>query len=206
MDKKNILWPKDAIKIIDNIEPIKSFLEFKNEGDFYLVQIIRRKKDNPTSKSARNIKSYYIESKEHFDSIYDEIKKMCETFNARAYINVGRKNYRSVSMDMMAILSNNIRNGNFKNKKIFDSAATTNKSDDKYWIVDLDGQFDLDYIKSIIYNIRPIGDKIKLELPTKSGFHLICKPFDVKSFNEILPNIDVKKNTSTLLYFASQSQ
>lgn len=34
--------------------------------------------------------------------------------------------------------------------------------------------------------MKPKGDKIILRIPTKSGFHLITKKFDVMTFNKYI--------------------
>lgn len=49
---------------VDNFDLIRDFLEFKEPTDFYHLQVMLRKKDNPDA-SANNklIKAYYIKSK-----------------------------------------------------------------------------------------------------------------------------------------------
>jgi hypothetical protein len=36
--------------VIDNLELIKPLLSFEDENDFYYLQILKRKKDNPNCK------------------------------------------------------------------------------------------------------------------------------------------------------------
>ena len=57
-------------------------------------------------------------------------------------------------------------------------------------------------IEAIINGCRPDGSKIVTLLPTKSGYHVITRPFDLKAFKDNGGNdIDVHKNNPTLLYF-----
>ena len=42
--------------------------------------------------------------------------------------------------------------------------------------------------------------KFIAEVKTKSGWHLITKPFNIQKFKEKYPDIDVHKNNPTLLY------
>ena len=91
--------------MIDNLELIKPLLNFEDEGDFYMLYVFKRKKDQTTDKanhqSVRTIRSYCIKSIEQLENKYDEIKMMCEMFKARAYIHVQKQNHRDVSLNMM---------------------------------------------------------------------------------------------------------
>ena len=77
--------------MVDNLDNILSILEFKNDHDFYFLQIIQRKKDNPKIIGDRVIKSYYIKSKAYIPDFYDEITGLCNFFNARAIINLKKR-------------------------------------------------------------------------------------------------------------------
>lgn len=60
--------------MIDNIELILPFLKFESKDDFYYLQILQRKKENPQlGSNSRVIKNYYISSQE-FNKIYPEIE------------------------------------------------------------------------------------------------------------------------------------
>ena len=77
---------------MDNIEKILPFLQFDSEDDFYFLQILQRKKENPQlGSNSRVIKNYYITSQQHLLDKYEEIKKLCEVFNARASIRLNRR-------------------------------------------------------------------------------------------------------------------
>jgi hypothetical protein len=43
--------------------------------------------------------------------------------------------------------------------------------------------------------------KIIANIPTKNGVHLITERFDVKSFSEQYPEIDIQRKNPTLLYY-----
>jgi len=51
-----------------------------------------------------------------------------------------------------------------------------------------------------INSVRPEGPKIEVVIPTKSGYHLITKRFDVMEFQKKYPEIDIQKKNPTLLY------
>ena len=193
---------------IDNIEQIKKLLNFEKVGDFYMLYVLKRKKDQPEGErdnhqSVRTIKSYCIESIEHLDRRYDEIKQLCEMFKARAYIHVQKQNHTDVSLNMMVALAQRIQDGNHKQQGLFDSVVGQVKTQEKRWIVDIDTT---DYhavteVTQFITYLRPEGPKVEMVIPTKNGYHLITGRFDVKTFSEKYPDIDIQKKNPTLLYY-----
>ena len=46
-----------------------------------------------------------------------------------------------------------------------------------------------------------VGPKVEAIIPTKNGHHLITKRFDVMSFKQEYPDIDIQKKNPTLLYY-----
>ena len=80
-------------KAIDNFELIKPLLEFEQEDDeYYVIFILKRRKDNPEMKdNLKIIKEYYISSVDYLESKKEEIIKLCEIFNARAVINLNKR-------------------------------------------------------------------------------------------------------------------
>jgi len=199
--------------MINNIELIKPLLNFSEHGDFYMLYVFKRKKDQPEAErdnhqSVRTIKTYCIESIDHLDRRWDEIVQMCEMFKARAYIHVQKQNHFDVSLSMMVELAQRIQNGNHNQKGLFDSVVGQIKTQEKRWIVDVDttSQHIQNMISNIIEMVKPNdGSKIITKIPTKNGIHLITKRFDVIEFNkqikergEEMP--DIQKKNPTLLY------
>ena len=193
--------------MIDNANLIKKLLNFESEGDFYMLYVLKRKKDQPDGErdnhqSVRTIKSYCIESIEHLDKRYDEIKQLCEMFKARAYIHVQKQNHKDVSLNMMVDLAQRIQNGRHNQKGLFDSVVGQIKTQEKRWIVDIDTKENgiENLISNEIYMLRPEGPKVESIIPTKNGYHLITKRFDVMEFKKKYPDIDIQKKNPTLLY------
>ena len=193
--------------MLNNIDLVKPLLNYEAKGDFYMLYVFRRKKDQPEGErdnhqSVRTIKTYCIESIEHLDRRYDEIVQLCEMFKARAYIHIQKQNHFDVSLNMMAVLAQKIQNGNHNQKGLFDSVVGQIKTQEKRWIVDIDEKeispIMLSYIE---HNCKPFGDKIIAIIPTKNGHHLITERFDVKTFSEKYPDIDIQKKNPTLLYY-----
>lgn len=193
--------------MIDNIEIIKPLLNFENEGEFYMLYIFKRKKDQTTDKSnhqsVRTIKSYCIDSVEHLEKRYEEIKQLCEMFKARAYIHVQKQNHKDVALNMITEIVNRIQSGQIKQQHVFDSVVGQIKRQEKRWIVDIDIKSieEVRWVSEYIDTLRPEGSKLEAVIPTKSGYHLITKPFDVKEFVEKYSNHDIQKKNPTLLYY-----
>jgi len=197
--------------MIDNLELIKPLLNFDTPGDFYMLYVLKRKKDQPESErdnhqSVRTIRSYCIKSTEQLERRYDEIKMMCEMFQARAYIHVQKQNHHDVSLNMMVALAQRIQDGNLEQQGLFDSVVGQLKTHEKRWIVDIDtkDEITIHRVAHIVDSLRPEGPKIEAVIPTKNGYHFITKRFDVLEFNKKMSLYgevpDIQKKNPTLLY------
>jgi hypothetical protein len=197
--------------MIDNLELIKPLLNFENEGDFYMLYVLKRKKDQPEGErdnhqSVRTIRTYCIKSIEQLEKRYDEIKMMCEMFKARAYIHVQKQNHKDVSLNMMVALAQRIQDGNHEQQSLFDSVVGQLKTLEKRWIVDIDMKSEeaVTKISKLINALRPEGPKIESVIPTKNGYHLITKRFDVMEFKKYMSLQgdvpDIQKKNPTLLF------
>jgi hypothetical protein len=135
-----------------------------------------------------------------------EIMMMCEMFKARAYIHVQRQNHRDVSLNMMVALAQRIQDGNHEQQGLFDSVVGQLKTHEKRWIVDIDTKDEVvvNVAANAIDRVRPEGPKIECIVPTKNGYHLITKRFDVMEFNKKMSqyghSLDIQKKNPTLLY------
>ena len=197
--------------MIDNFELIKPLLTFLNNDIYYHLQILRRGKDHPELPAAnRVIKSYFICSLESLDYVEEEIKKLCEFFGARAYINLAPKSIKKTTMLQLKYLAERAYIGDYKKIwKSWNTCAGEIKGEEPRWVVDVDDNSDSYPIKDKVNNIRHLIDdlmpktldsRVIYEIPTKNGVHLITTPFNLQQFKEEYPDIDVHKNNPTLLY------
>lgn len=202
--------------MIDNFDLIKSFLKFPNDDIYYHLQILRRGKDHPELPAAnRVIKAYFICSLEGLDYVEDEVKKLCEFFGARAYINLAPKSIKKTTMLQIKYLAQRAYEGDFKKIwKSWNTCAGEIKGEEPRWIVDIDSKDKFEileikrFINSLSAKMLPMLDTIPptdrelvlIEIPTKNGVHLITKPFNLYQFEKVYSKIDVHKNNPTLLY------
>ena len=97
--------------MIDVFDNIKDLLTFENDDDFYYLQILQRKKENPhLGSNSRVIKNYYINNLEYLESRYDEIKELCNQFNARAALRLNKRSKRKVAFKTMQNMANSMMN------------------------------------------------------------------------------------------------
>jgi len=202
--------------MIDCLEQIKDLLVFESGDDFYYLQILQRKKENPQlGSNSRVIKNYYITSLQYLIDRYDEIKTLCNTFNARASLRLNKRSFEKVGFKALENIANTMQSREYKHLvNSYDRACgLLNNEKNKKWIVDIDRD-DVIWLEQIINSVQecePDGDKIILQLPTKNGIHLITKPFNVEQFRENFSNelkqykmgeriIDIHKDNPINLY------
>ena len=210
--------------MVDNFELIKPLLSFDKHGDFYFLQLLQRKKDgcnvpNSSDNQRRLVKDYHITSTEKLDSLRDEIIASCNETGARAYIRLNKRNYRTVSMafaeeTLMKARTNQEFGNTFNEINSVIGRYPEQGKGNKTWIVDIDNT-NVDSkivkdIKDIIVNYcQPFDvEKIVAVIPTKSGVHLITRPFNHETFNRMFSHVkmsienevDIKKDNPTVLY------
>lgn len=90
----------EAVNVIDNFQLAKNIIDNTNDDNFYYIEIIKRKKDNPFvdfgGKSRTFINYYVVTTPEELDSIKAEIISICQKQNARAYFYVNSRSKTAV--------------------------------------------------------------------------------------------------------------
>ena len=179
---------------------------------FFDVQLIRRGKDHPGLPAANyTFKTYYIDSMEQFERYYPEIKTCCEMFGLRAYISVNAKEKTEATRKTLERYAHDIVTNDYRKPwKDFSSVCGGLDGREKRWIIDVDDCDDIDtYLNKICETVRMCesgyDDPIVTIIPTRSGFHIITHPFNMKRFNDICDALSmtppgIKKNHITLLY------
>lgn len=193
--------------MVDNLEKIIPLLSFESEDDFYFLQLLQRKKDNdlPTANS-HVIKNYYINSVESLELIYPEIQSLCKKFNARASLRLNKRSYEKIAYQTLLSVTNTIMNKDFKSvRKTYDRCCGQfNNEPNKKWILDIDDKTtDLERVKTAVKFCMPNEgeDKVYCVMPTKSGFHVITKPFNVEQFARTSRlSIDIHKDNPVNLF------
>ena len=193
--------------MINNLEKIRPLLRFDKRNDFYFIQVLKRKKDNPgMAGDSQCIKNFYAYSVAEVDSMMSEIIELCCLHRARAYIRLNVRNSDAVALTMLKGLADSISNSTTRNlNRAWSSACgTTNSNERPLWIVDIDDphEGDIEEVESVIDEIwrtrKQDGEFVQC-VPTRNGLHIITTPFDRKLFSEKLKH-DVHTDNPTPLY------
>lgn len=187
---------------------------------------------------SRSIKDYLIKNIDHLDKVKDDIKMLCDMFNVRAYIRLNKRNYKNIALEMMMHIAEQCKSGETFSSPfhLVTSACGTvcQAGKDKTWIVDMDKEYlpyendvmemILDcqpydkriqwYVDTFNCSVEKAREMVKTEffvVPTKSGKHIVCKPFNKQMFGVLwekftkeksldLKQMDIHKDNPTILY------
>jgi hypothetical protein len=201
----------------NNLELILPLLNFDSDLDFYFLQILKRRKDDATAKVSASVeKDYYIHSKEQLVEMMPKIIERCGT-KGRAYLRLNRRNLKKVALQVNFKIANLLMQEDYKAVKRAYASVCGSFSHEpvKRWIVDIDTE-ELpltrkieNFIHKLYLDAEAMAHKkgktwkvrkIMAKIPSKTGLHLICNPFNMKDFKAEFPTVDVKKDNPTNLY------
>ena len=193
---------------VNNFDQIKQLLNFTSKDDFYFAQILKRRKENPDMKTGVSvIKDIFINSIDYLEKKTDDMIEMAHKHNARVTIRLNKRSYKKTALKTLIDISQKIDSEQYHaTKNSFSSAAGKFHSDpNKTWIIDIDIEdihkgLDTRQILPILNSAKPIGPKIIAEIPSKTGFHIITKPFDQREFSKTYPSLEIKKDNPTNIY------
>lgn len=189
--------------MIDNLNQVIPLLSFESADDFYYLQILQRKKDNPKNTHTKVVKNYFIKSVEELTDKYEEIKILCSSFNARAMLRLNKRSFEKIALLNLRASVDLLIGANYtKARSSYDHTVGVGHSiNNKKWLVDIDEVSPKKSI-SVINTIRPyeVKNKVIAELPTKNGVHLVTTPFDLKTFKNLNPGVSVHKDSPINLY------
>lgn len=186
---------------IDNLNALLPLLIWENKDNFYFIQVIKRRKDNPgLRRDMKRISEYFIYSEGDLLGTYSQIKSEADLNNARVYMHLRPRNASKVALKSLMMIGEYITSGNPQAaKKAYTSACGKTPVDKvKIFMIDADGGIESALaIKDYLFL-----NKIKVHtiLPTKSGYHFITAPFRLDTFCKTFPGINVHKDSPTLLY------
>lgn len=201
------------MKAIDNFSVIRKILRFPTEDSFYFLQVLKRRKDNPDlEKDMIHLADFYIYSLEDYDRLMARVINLCRSENARAYLRLNVRDSKKTAMLTLKKIVDYISSENYKAvKKAYSSCSGEYHSDpDKTWIVDIDNvSIDSFNHSEEQIRIRQLITDLQIEagkepmmqfIPTRSGVHIITRPFNLQKFKSEFPDIDVHKDNMTILF------
>lgn len=202
--------------MINNLTKILPLLTFE-EGYFYYVVILKRKKEHPElGSNSYVVKHYFIKDEDDFLFYWGEMLMLCDYHNARLCINLNRRSFEALAYQTIKKVADQVMNKDFRSvRKAFTSVCGAYSHDsDKKWIIDVDYKEAnwLTTLEKLIDEAAPLGiEKNLMRLPTKNGYHLITRPFNVQEFQLRIRELrehgiinydapDIQKNNPTIVY------
>ena len=190
---------------INNLQIIKHFLNFNSPDEFYHLQILKRRKENPElGSNSHVIKTYYITSIDYLEMKMSEIISLCKLHNARAYINLTSRSFERIAFHTLKKVTDCILNKDYKSvRKSYESVCGEYGYGNKVWIVDIDVQ-DFTEVLRIAIKINRMQSSSDCNVlgyvPTLNGWHILTNPVNKKEFLKEVPNLDIHCNNPTILY------
>lgn len=201
--------------MINNFDLIRPLLDFSDSDTYYFLQILKRRKDNPgLAKDMVVIDDLFIYNLAHFDAIMDSIIQTCDTNNARAYFRINKRSAKKTAFQMLKRVTDIIMSEDYKAVRVAFSSVSGefHGDDDKKWIVDIDWK-DFEGRKAFLgvmhQRIKDLQEETGREpmmemIPTKNGYHLITRPFNIQRMTQFLADnkakVDIHKDNPTILY------
>jgi len=98
----------------DNFDLIKNFIK-KNytleKGDFFFIQVLKRRKENPElKKDVSLIDTFFINDSFDLEDYRQEIIKLCHDNNARCYIRLDKRNSDKICLQALKITTDDMIN------------------------------------------------------------------------------------------------
>jgi hypothetical protein len=200
---------------INNINILLPLMQFDNPDEFYHVQILKRKKENPElGSNSYVVKTYYVSSEQYLIDKMPEIINLCDFNNARAYLNLSPRSFEKTAFNTMKKVCDCIMNKDYKSvRKAYESVAGGHGNGKrKKWLIDFDyinpkvgisseEIIKFNIIKKMVIQLQFEANQepFTLTVPTKNGVHIITNPFNVQKFKEKYPELIVHKNNPTIL-------
>ena len=188
--------------IIDNYAVITPLLDFTVPGRFYMLQLLKRRKDpgnEGMKQGVRVILQAAITSLASLESRYSELIDIANVTNSRIVINLNSKCMKKCSLQMIRHITDSLEGNQFAPHRVFNKAAgALRTAGQKHWIIDVDDKdYDINGLIDMITEYRPVGFKHVITVPTPNGYHVITKPFNPCEVNIVM---EIKKDNPTVLY------
>lgn len=207
--------------LVDNFDVIKSYLRFDNDDFFYIISIIKRKKDpgNEEQKDPQKVKdSFTISSLEDYERVKQRIIDCCKRYNARAYFYLNRRSHRQIALQTLKLIADYIACEQYSAvKHAYHTACgqhSKEESSTKKWIIDFDSKDEkvFNELCTKLEEYQKNKDRPETifkyygSIKTLNGYHFIVGPCDPRVFQQIFGDVplnikeDIHKNNPTLLY------
>lgn len=195
---------------LNNYDNIIKYIPEVTNGNFLFLQIVRRQKDIKDKKVREaSLYSKLIYNQNQLEDIMPMIISICESMQARAYINLTPKSNEVLQKNLAQQFVKEVcENTQTYPTRTFNKVVGSleGKRNERYWMLDIDNEGEhavtLTQYDKIIEWVSDEGVLVD-EIQSPHGIHVIVKPFNLKKWKEDnMPNIDIHKNSmGTILYY-----
>lgn len=195
---------------LNNYDNIIKYIPEVTNGNFLFLQIVRRQKDIKDKKVREaSLYSKLIYNQNQLEDIMPMIISICESMQARAYINLTPKSNEVLQKNLAQQFVKEVcENTQTYPTRTFNKVVGSleGKRNERYWMLDIDNEGEhavtLAQYDNIIEWVTDEGVLVD-EIQSPHGIHVIVKPFNLKKWKEDnMPNIDIHKNSmGTILYY-----
>lgn len=197
---------------MNNYNSIIKYLPEVTNGNFLFLQIVRRQKDVKDKKvKESSLYSKLIYNQKQLEEIMPMVIAICESMQARAYINLTPKSNDALRKNLAKQFVEEVcENNSTFPARTFNKVVGSleGKRNERYWMLDIDNDGEhavtlpqYDKIIEWVQYENAFVDTIQ----SPHGIHVIVKPFNLKKWKEDnMPDIDIHKNSmGTILYYPS---
>jgi hypothetical protein len=196
---------------LNNYNSIIEYLPEVTNGNFLFLQIVRRQKDVKNKKvKESSLYSKLIYNQKQLEEIMPMVIAICESMQARAYINLTLKSNEMLRKNLAKQFVEEVcENNSTFPARTFNKVVGSleGKRNERYWILDIDNDGER-AVTLVQYN--KIIEWVQYEnafvdtIQSPHGIHVIVRPFNLKKWKEDnMPDIDIHKNSGTILYYPS---
>jgi hypothetical protein len=202
---------------VDNFDLVSRLMNFNSDDDFYFVEVIKRKKDNPNDNFhyCQYLSSYWVKSAQELQSLKQEIIDACVNNNARAYIFMNPRSAKAVN-DWSQVLVKRFQQRGKGYSKYRGHEKEVAAGQQKDWnsrpisFIDIDSadQAVFDKVHRILdaYDIKPMAEYktpnggLHILLPDKSARYIDWSCFDDGKHKGLNSTVHFNIDCPTLLF------
>ena len=194
------------MKDLNNLELILPLLEFETYDNFYVIQLLKRRKDKPNvgmRVGVRVVMSKVVCSCDALERMMPDLIETAKATNSRIVINLNKKSFKRCSFIMLKMLADQMESGQHTPYRLFEKAAGKCCAvGGKRWVIDIDDpEVDVHSIIVQIERAEPEGPKVMTTIPTPNGCHLITSGFNTMQIpKDTYSYIEIKRDNPTVLF------
>ena len=185
--------------MVDNYTLVLPFVPEKDDGDTFIYTELLNRGQKKGNNGRRLLKTFYHRDREDFERVYPDIKMLCDYSGVRACTRLSPRSAKRVAKEFTRIVVEACCAENWwAMKSLYNSACGRTAPNKKIWVWDVDRSWlDTNPEQDPVKTCKELGFWLST-IPSKTGYHIISKPFDVRRWPFV--DVAVHKDNPTNLY------